>query len=193
MTTPSSKNLIETLSIDEWDRIVLSIVKRYFALSHVNHMIDIEDLKQEAWHALMRACKNHDPEKAAVTNVKFSTYAYAYIDGQIRRYIVVHCDLNSRTKHGSPQFDQDDLFDQIVADPNNDLCTDDELAKEELGSKLFELAKDEKHYSILVRHFVDGKTYREIGKELGVTHALIGQRIHAMLANIQEKLDDNNY
>lgn len=187
MTTPSNKNPLETLSIDEWDALIISIVKRYFALSRFNTVIDIDDLKQEAWHALMRASKNHDPEKAAAANVKFSTYAYAYIDGQLRRYVSNHCDLYSRTKFGSPDFDLEDTLEET------EFCTDDKMAKDELCSKLFKLAENEKHYKILIRHFVDGKTYRQIGEELGVTHALIGQRIHAMLANIQEQLGDDNY
>lgn len=186
MTTPSSKSPLETLTTDEWDALIISIVKRYFALTRFNSAIDVDDLKQEAWHALMRACQNHDPNKAAKSGVKFSTYAYAYIDGQLRRYVSTHCRLTDYCKT-----DSEDFMGFPAVEDGVDL--EDKLADAELAGKIFKLAKGEKHYDILIQHFVNGKTYRQIAAELGVTHALIGQRIHAMLEKIQEQLSDDNY
>lgn len=189
MTTPSSKSPLETLTTDEWDALIISIVKRYFALTRFNSAIDVDDLKQEAWHALMRACQNHDPDKAAKSGVKFSTYAYAYIDGQLRRYVSTHCRLTNYVKTDAEECGVD--FREL---PSSDDGVDieDKLADAELAGKIFKLAEGEKHYDILIQHFVNGKTYRQIAAELGVTHALIGQRIHAMLEKVQEQLSDDN-
>jgi hypothetical protein len=71
-----------------------------------------------------------------------------------------------------------DRFHTTLLDETNDVWGDNE---------------GEKHYAILIQHFVNGKTYRQIAAELGVTHALIGQRIHAMLEKIQEQLGDDNH
>jgi RNA polymerase sigma factor (sigma-70 family) len=187
MTTP-----LETLTTAEWDALIISIVKRYFGLTRFNSAIDIDDLKQEAWHALMRACQNHDPDKAAKSGVKFSTYAYAYIDGQLRRYVSTHCKVSSYMKTGGEKEDAEHWVDlEAMLDPVDGPSLEASMADAELTSKIFKLAANEKHYDILMKHFVHNKTYRQIGKELGVSHALIGQRIHAMLEKIQEQLGDD--
>jgi len=179
MTTQN--NPLETLTVDEWDSLIFSIVKRYFAITRKNPSVDVDDLKQEAWHALMRACNNHDPEKAAKSGVKFSTYAYAYIDGQLRRYVSNACKVPANV----------DIDNISVIDDTYDL--EDEIQRDELACKIFELAKDEKHAELLVEHFVKGKTYRQIARELGVSHNLINLRIHAVLKKVQEELYDDNY
>jgi RNA polymerase sigma factor (sigma-70 family) len=178
MTTP---NPLTSLTVDEWDALIISIVKRYFSIARRNSNVDVDDLKQEAWHALMRACKNHDPEKAAKSGVKFSTYAYAYIDGQLRRYI-------SNSFKAPTNIDIDSI---VIED--EDYCLEDDAIKDELASRIFTLAEGVKNAELLVEHFVHGKTYRQIAKELGVSHNLIYLRIHAVLNKIQEELYDDNY
>jgi len=188
MTTQSNKSPLEALSVDQWDALIISIVKRYYASAHKNHIIDIDDLKQEAWTALMRACKNYDPEKAAISNVKFSTYAYAYIEGQLLRYMSNAFKApSSMDITDMPVKYESQLVDQTTVD------TEEKRMWSDFALTIFDMAKHEKHYNILTDHFVHGKTYREIAKELGVTHALIGQRIHAMLERAQEELSDDNY
>jgi len=177
----TTQNPLETLTVDEWDALIISIVKRYFSIARRSSGIDIDDLKQEAWHALMRACKNHDPEKAAKSGVKFSTYAYAYIDGQLRRYV-----SNSYKNPASVDIDN-----VTIEDEDYDLEGD--FVKDELAAKIFELADGAKHSELLVEHFVKGKTYRQIASELGVSHNLIHLRIHSVLKKVQEDLYDDNY
>ena len=62
--------------IVENDRLIYSIIKNY------KNYCDVEDLKQVAVIGLINANKNYNPS----FGVKFSTYAYKYILGEIRKY-----------------------------------------------------------------------------------------------------------
>lgn len=177
----TTQNPIESLTVDEWDALIISIVKRYFAAARRNPTIEVDDLKQEAWHALMRACRNHDPEKAAKSGVKFSTYAYAYIEGQLRRYVANVCKIPGMM----------DIDNVHMVDDSFDM--EEEVVKEEMAHKIFELASGHKHADLLVEHFIYGKTYRQIARELGVSHNLINLRIHSVLKQVQNELYDDNY
>lgn len=66
------KNIIE-----DYEKLVYSIAKKY---SYNN---DIEDLYQVGMIGLFNANKKFNPE----FNIKFSSYAYPYIQGEILKYV----------------------------------------------------------------------------------------------------------
>lgn len=177
---PTTTNPLDTLSFEEWDALIISIMRRFIPLCYSNAVVDPDDLKQEAWTALLRAVKNFDPDKAARTGVKFSTYAYVYVNGQLCRFIKRaferpdHCDIDNR---------------HIGAE---DICPDEQAEKDELVIKIFDFAQDKPHAYLIEEHFVKGKSYRTIASEMGVSHALIHLRLQSLLHSIGEELDDNN-
>ena len=60
-----------------YDKLIKSIVSKY------SYYHDKEDLYQVGFIGLMKALKNYKKDK----NTKFSSYAYFYIDGEIKEYI----------------------------------------------------------------------------------------------------------
>ncbi len=60
-----------------YDRLIKSIVSKY------SYYHDKDDLYQVGFIGLMKALKNYKENK----NTKFSSYAYFYIDGEIKEYI----------------------------------------------------------------------------------------------------------
>ena len=61
----------------EYEKLVYSIIKKY------EHFYDKEDLYQVGMIGLMNAYRHFDPKY----QVKFSTYAFSYIVGEVSKYI----------------------------------------------------------------------------------------------------------
>ncbi len=65
-------------NILEYEKLVYSIIHRY------TKSFDKDDLYQVGMLGLLHASKNFDPTRE---NIKFSTYAYYYILGEVKKYI----------------------------------------------------------------------------------------------------------
>jgi RNA polymerase sigma factor (sigma-70 family) len=59
------------------ENLIYSIINKY------QNYFDLEDLYQTAAIGLINACKNYKQDK----NTKFSSYAYFYIKGEVKKYI----------------------------------------------------------------------------------------------------------
>lgn len=71
-----SKMNVEDLII-EHENLIYSIINKY------RNFYDIDDLKQVAIIGMMKAISNYDNNK----NVKFTTYAYKYILGEVYKFV----------------------------------------------------------------------------------------------------------
>jgi len=165
---------LEELSQEQWDALILSIIKPYFSICYARRTLSIDDLKQEAWIGLLNACKNYNPEKG-----KFVTYAYFYIKGMVVRFI------NKQT-----QIKFADTEDDLIS-----LCgeyEDSSAERKDLMDIVTKKVSDQKHQDLLEEYFVNQKTCRQIAKERGVSHQLINNRIKKLLNVLERRLINEN-
>ena len=64
-------------ALEENEKLVYHIINKY------TNYFDKEDLYQVGMIGLINACNNYKPDK----NTKFSSYAYFYIQGEVKKYI----------------------------------------------------------------------------------------------------------
>jgi len=169
-------NPLDILHQNEWDALIISILKPFFAVCSQDTLITPDDLQQEAWIGLLKASERYDPTKA-----KFTTFAYLYIRGHIMRYI-------GRKLEDKPE--------QIDAEPE-DIDTrfyliDDKSEKEDMMYAIIKRVHKEPHVDILIEHFIRGKSFRKIAKERGVTHAAIALRVNKLLDILEVRLQNEN-
>ena len=149
-------NPIDLLPRNEWDALIVSILKPLYSLCSKDTLVTPEDLQQEAWISLLHAAERYDPGKA-----KFTTFAYSYIRGHVMRYIA------KRTINKPTQFDVDDF------DHNEQSYVDDSPEKYDTMYTIFSKVSNEKYCDLLVEHFIYNKSLRKIAKERGVSHKSI--------------------
>lgn len=170
----SDNNPLNSLPQSEWDAFISSILRPFLSYSKNDPLISHADLEQEAWVALLSAAKNYDSTKA-----KFTTYAYYYIKGRVLRYILEKTRL-------SPQ--------RIDAE-----CTDIEpgyidktLDENELRSTILGAIADEPHANFLVEHYVNGKSFRKISKEVGMSHQGVAMHVNRLIKLLEKRLNHEN-
>jgi RNA polymerase sigma factor (sigma-70 family) len=168
---------LQTIPAQEWDALIGNIVKRFTPFCYMESTVDRDDLVQEAWVALLRACANFKPELAG--NCKFTTYAYTYINGSL-------CRLVGKRKQ---------TVDTVGLDPdhtNIPMKLEDTIERDDLRKKIFGLVEDEEYVELIHKHFIDGKSYRELAKEYGCSHNSINIRIQKLLAVLNHRLQNEN-
>jgi RNA polymerase sigma factor (sigma-70 family) len=173
MDIPNSP--MDIIPSNEWDAIILSIIKPFLPLCSRDTLITVEDLQQEAWIGLLRACDKYDAKRA-----KFTTFAYTYIRGHVMRYIT------KATRHKPHQVDEDgaELDERIVEDV--------EVESNDLMHAIFGKVADQEHAQLLYDHFVYDKSFRQIAKESGVSHVAVANRINKLLDLLEQRLSHEN-
>lgn len=170
-----NNNPLEELKQNEWDALIISILKPFFSLCKKDVLVSPEDLQQEAWIGLLAACERYDARKA-----KFVTYAYHYIRGHVMRYIA------KKTKNKPVQIDEDPiLVDERQYEENNS-------EQRDLMETVIANISDQEHADLLIEHFVKEKSFRQIAKERGVSHEAIATRIHKLLDLLEIRLSHEN-
>lgn len=170
---------IDILPNNEWDALIISILKPMYCLCSKDQLVTPEDLQQEAWIGLLRAAERYDPGKA-----KFTTFAYSYIRGHVMRYIA------KRTINKPVQVDIDD--DDNKESIYSASYVDTKPEKNDLIRMILDKVSGEKHIDLLVEHFVYDKSYRKIAKERGVSHETIAIRINKLLDILEMRLNHEN-
>jgi len=165
---------LNSLPQREWDRFIGSILRPFLGYAKHDPLISGDDLKQEAWVALMHAARNYDPRKA-----KFTTYAYFYVRGRIFRYVL------EKTRMSSMRIDTDPMN---VEEGYTDNTYDDQ----ELMGTILSVISDEPHVNLLVEHFVKGKSFRKIAKENGMSHQIVAMHVKKLVNLLEKRLDHEN-
>lgn len=171
----TNDNPLESIPHNEWDRLIISIIKPFYPLCRRDSTLSPEDLQQEAWIALLRACERYDPKKA-----KLTTFAYHYIRGSVMTYIAKH------TRNKPYQVDEDSL------DLDYNSYTDSTVENGDLMKTMLQMVEGEEHADLLVEHFVHNKSFRQLAKERGVSHEAIANRVHKLLDLLQSRLSHEN-
>lgn len=171
----TKNNPIDDLPQNEWDALILSILRPFIPLCSKDALISIEDLQQEAWIALLAASKRFDPRLA-----KFSTYAYHYIRGHVMRYV------RKKTNNKPTQVSDDPI------DVDNRGYTDDHIERNDFMSTIMDSVSDQEHANLLVEHYVYGLSFRKMAKNHGVSHETIASRVNKLLDLLQIRLSHEN-
>ena len=151
----------------------------YFVLNKIlreipNFKMYKDDMMQQGFLGLLRACRNFDKDKGN----KFSTYASKTIKGYMYKYI--EKELRSRRKHRL-QFvsletevnEKTTLADTIVSEPYETpwIFTDKRLTDKQL---------------LVCKLLYEGYNQTEIGKELGCSQVQISRIIKQIKSILQE-------
>jgi len=166
---------LDTLPKNEWDALIIHILKPFYHLCRKDVLVDPEDLQQEAWIALLCACERYDPTRA-----KFVTFAYHYIRGRVMRYIL------QKTNNKLNQLSEDAIFLNEKSFVENNVESND-FMKTMLGT-----VENEPFNDLLIEHFVKNKSYRTIGKEQGLSHEIIRKRLNTLVSLIEMRLQNDN-
>lgn len=170
-----SGNPLDELQQNEWDALIISILKPFYSLCKKDALVTPEDLQQEAWIGLLAACERYDARKA-----KFVTFAYHYIRGHVMRYIA------KRTKNKPTQLDEDPiLLDERQYEESG-------YERRDIMQTIMSNVSDQEHADLLTEHFVLDKSFRQIAKDHGVSHEAIATRIHKLLDLLEIRLSHEN-
>lgn len=166
---------LDCIPKNEWDALILSILKPLFPLCARDTLITPEDLQQEAWISLLIACERYDSTKAS-----FVTFAWHYIRGRVMRYIA------KATRHKPNQIDADATY-------MDDRTHEEDIAeRQDFMTTVFHLVSNEKHVNLLHEHFINGKSFRQIARETGISHGSIASRVNKLLDTLGTRLNHEN-
>ncbi|CAL7888035.1 hypothetical protein FUSNEC_GEN_129_09380 [Fusobacterium necrophorum subsp. funduliforme] len=152
---------------------------------------DTEDGIQEGIMGLLKALELYDIEK----NVKFSTFAYYWILQRIRRYrekeyYRTSCKQIMKIQRGKAkkvrEIEAKEYFQAMQEKTEN---TELKVYTEQLIQKVC----TERERKILYAVYVQGYTYAEIGKEMGLTQQRITAILKRILQKIRREIYANNY
>ena len=166
---------LDSVKKNDWDAIILSILKPLLPLCARDTLITVEDLQQEAWIGLILAAERYDAKRS-----KFTTFAYTYIRGHVMRYIT------KVTRNKPLQVDEDaTLLDDRVFEDNS-------VEREDFMETVFDKVADQEHSELLHEHFILGKSFRQIARETEVSHVAIANRVNKLLDVLEQRLSHEN-
>lgn len=152
---------------------------------------DTEDGIQEGIMGLLKALELYDIEK----NVKFSTFAYYWILQRIRRYrekeyYRTSCKQIMKIQRGQAKKVREiEAKEYFQAMQEKDENTELKVYTEQIIQKVC----TERERKILYSVYVQGYTYVEIGKEMGLTQQRITAILKRILQKIRREIYANNY
>jgi RNA polymerase sigma factor (sigma-70 family) len=164
---------------NEWDALIISILKPFFPLCTRDTLITREDLQQEAWISLLIACERYDSLKG-----KFVTFAYHYIRGRVMRYV------SKVTRNKPHQIDNDRTYIDAIEDDKGYIDTTAE--RNDFMKTIFSLVSDQKHTELLHEHFINNKSFRQIAKEIDTSHVSVANRVNKLLDVLETRLENEN-
>lgn len=150
-----------------------------------------EDGIQEGIIGLLKALELYDIEK----NVKFSTFAYYWILQRIRRYrekeyYRTSCKQIMKIQRGKAKKVREiEAKEYFQAMQEKDENTELKVYTEQIIQKVC----TERERKILYAVYVQGYTYVEIGKEMGLTQQRITAILKRILQKIRKEIYANNY
>lgn len=152
---------------------------------------DTEDGIQEGIMGLLKALELYDIEK----NVKFSTFAYYWILQRIRRYrekeyYRTSCKQIMKIQRAKAKKVREiEAKEYFQAMQEKDENTELKVYTEQIIQKVC----TERERKILYSVYVQGYTYVEIGKEMGLTQQRITAILKRILQKIRREIYANNY
>jgi RNA polymerase sigma factor (sigma-70 family) len=143
---------------------------------------DYEELLSEAKLGLCKAAVDFDPEKG----FRFSTYAVWIIEGRIRLYLRDKLNLIRRPRKGVQGYEASIRYtyiplDALINDEDNSNTLHEIIGREceEYGQiELWESIRkhtNQREQQILIAHFYEGKSQRDIGKMIGVSQVQVSR------------------
>ena len=177
MNTP-----LDSISPNEWDKLIVSILRPMYSFCKNDVLVTPDDLQQEAWIALLAASERYDASKA-----KFTTYAYYYIRGHVMRYVA------QRTKNKPGLFNESQLDTTLKSEPcktSQDLL--ETVDHKDVSDTIFSKIGDQEHADLLVEHFVNNKSMRQIARERGVSHEAIATRVRKLIDILHMRMKHEN-
>ena len=168
-------NPLDSLPQNEWDSLIISILKPFYYLCKKDALVSPEDLQQEAWIGLLAACEHYDPNKG-----KFVTFAYHYIRGHVMRYV------SKKTMNKPTQIQED----PILIDDR--IYYDSAAEKTDMMNTIMEKASDQEYAYLLIERYVQGRSLRQMAKDHGVSYETIAIRINKMLELLDIRLNHEN-
>jgi len=170
-------DLIETIPYNEWDAIVYTTIRRYIPACTRDNILTVDDLKQEAWIAILDARDKYDPSRG----VKFHVFAINYINWHILRLINRKLKLNIKPHNVSEEVIDDEHY-----------YLQDDVGKGEVMEKALEYLGEQKHIDMFLEYFMSGKSIRKIASEYDLSHARIHMIIKSMLDILRCKMKNEN-
>jgi RNA polymerase sigma factor (sigma-70 family) len=167
------------LDPSKWDALITSILQRFLSFTKNDILIDSLDLRQEAWIALMQASKRYDATKA-----RFTTFAYHYIVGHLMRYVRRNTMQIPKT---TPLETDDDT--EYLVEPEYI----DQIALQDARDVLLEKISGHQHYDIFCEYFIEGKSYRKIAANHGVSYETIALRIRRLIEILNARMSYENH
>lgn len=153
---------------DKYRRMVYQLAWKYN-----KSFEDFEDLVQEGFVGLEKACNSFDESKS-----KFSTYAHIKIKEQINRFNNNN-NLVRISRRKKPEVHYSEFIEESAEEIDLDLKIDLSDAMNAL----------EPEYSMLITlHFFEGMNKREIAQETGMSYGVVKNRIRKALETMKEYL-----
>lgn len=166
--------LLESVPYSDWKKIIYKATKK-FLLTRPGEdiLLSKEDIEQEAWFALLRACNNFDPKNGA----KFTTYAWCYIYLMVSKY-VNKCKANKIKR---------DIFLNSVF--NKPICVDNDQLDKEDFIKHIATSINSDDAEMLEMYFVLDMPLREIADKTNLSIQGVSNRINKSLKFLREKYE----
>jgi RNA polymerase sigma factor (sigma-70 family) len=168
---------LESVPQNEWNKIIGSIIKKYLPFCHDDALITSQDLEQEAWVGLLECCERYDPE----AGTRFTTFAYGSIRFHLCRFL---------TKRKLPQKPSHVDLDFELLEEHSYIDMDVENA--DVIRTIMAMVKGYQYSSLLIEHFIEGKSYRELGTKHGISRGTIANKIRALLEVLEERMSPHN-
>lgn len=154
---------------DQYKNMVYSV-----AWNYTNDPILWNDLTQEGMIGLNKACLQYDLN----CGVKFSTYAWQKIQGQIIQYLQYNVDVVHIPKSHKLRCYTEELQ-EISYFSSPDITIDVENAINSLGKRMAEIIR---------MVLVDGMTRKEVAKKTGINYETLKPMVREAVAKLRSKL-----
>lgn len=188
------KKSMQQLNRDQWDIYLKYIVR--LAKTDLQHKgfpvqkFEDSELWQEAWTALSRAKEKFDPEKAALTGAKFSTYAHKFVFHEIRKYMFRQAQI-AMMEHGHQDIASISVRDFVPDKDNNGISVVD---RQDLLCHAMHILSDDE-IQMLTLYYVDGLSYREIEEIMEISYTTVRNKMKGCLDKIKKRIksEDEDY
>jgi RNA polymerase sigma factor (sigma-70 family) len=171
-----NNKLLKSIPDQEWRALIYTVIAPYLSMCRSNPTLEQDDLEQEAWLQLMRACENYIEKRGK--NCKFTSYAYTYIRNGVSAFV------RGQTYRNKRQASNDDILETVEDNSNVE-----QLVEAHDFTSLLTDMMSPINAEIFQMRFMEGLTYREIANKFKVDERRVSfQRIEQMLETTIEDL-----
>jgi len=187
--------LVEVLTDPEIEQLITQNVGLAYKAANTyarQYGADQDDAEQTAMTGLVKAAMAFDPDRG----VKFSSVAYRYIDTELKHMVAPQVVAHKHSKKGwrlgrvdldAPFGDEEeDAVHDIVGalDPSHQEVVD----KDTYALMNQEIEKLDPRAQSIVKLWSQGMTYRDIAKQLGISHMYVGNLLKQSLEKLRSVL-----